>query len=616
MSLSRRYRDQPVEPVNRTPRSAAYACFTEEGYTVARDAFHSKFLSLTSEVGPWAEDTLTTLYNYLIASIKLCNYGEAEEQCRYILGMMETLNMGEEHCFISLECILATSYFLSGKPVAAEKLFTDIDQRGDLIKAHVRGQFDVLSLVRLTTKDCLVFWQSPVRLPSILVPVTDYVDQLERDRPRKGLIRSGIGSLRRVASLIWQHPSASSNRDGTDDTELRALRVQKALHQATATSMSDFGFEKRYTKSNLSMLGPLEAILTPGAAANGNSVAAADIRSDAVELGNVTDVGRLEITRHGHIAIEPVQYKVAGWLEYQKQHPPMPDEPPDEPSDDAANGLTFRSMETTSSSLHGQKPQNQLEITLWAGDIPGPRTQLTLSALLDGGADKTCMSEDCAQVIRAPIAKENVQMTTANGQRLEILGSVRIGFLWKGPSGSRVTARVKCFVVKDLQPAILFCENHITKLKLRDSSSLLAPILLGARSKQTKLDDAQRSKEIADLVKANEQRESERRKAERAKLEQVTSNNHNHNQKPRATMDSMLGEFETSLLGGSSTDASSQRSSLTGFDRSITTTPSDESSRRGASMDYSPCLKNSRVRNTGHRRSKAHPVNSFELLRK
>ena len=115
MSLSRRYRDQPVEAVSRTPRSTAYACFTEEGYTVARDAFHSKFLSLTSEVGPWAPDSLTSLYNYLIAAIKLFNYGEAEEQCRYILGLMETLNMGQENCFICLECILDTSYFLSGK---------------------------------------------------------------------------------------------------------------------------------------------------------------------------------------------------------------------------------------------------------------------------------------------------------------------------------------------------------------------------------------------------------------------------------------------------------------------------------------------------------------------
>jgi hypothetical protein len=246
-----------------------------------------------------------------------------------------------------------------------------------------------------------------------------------------------------------------------------------------------------------------------------------------------------------------------------------------------------------------------LEVTLWAGDAPRPQEKLTLFALLDDGADKTCMSEDCAQVIRAPIEKEEeVQMTTANGQRLEVLGSFRIGFMWKSPSGSKVTARVKCYVVRDLQVAILFCANIILKLRLRDSSSLLAPILLSARSKQTKDQDAQRSKQIADLAKANEQHESERRKAERAKLEEPAALNNNHNQKPPATMDS--------LVGGSGTSVSSPRSSLTGFDRSITTTPSDESTRSGSSMD-SQRPKNNRG-DIGHRRSKA--VDFFELRRK
>jgi hypothetical protein len=347
MSLSRRYRDRPVEPVNRTPRSTAYACFTREGYTVARDALHSKFLSLAFEMGPWAGDTLTSLYNYLIASIKLCNYGEAEEQCRYILGLMETLKMGEEHCFICLECILATSYFLSGKLDDAENLFTNINQRGDLSQAHVRGQFDVLSLVRLTTKDCLVFWESPLKL-SVLIPVTDYIDQLEGMRPKKGLIRSGIGSLRRIASLKRQPSAISSSRDGTDDAELRTLRIQRALHQATA--MFDFGFEKRYTKYKLPMLGPLEAISPPGSAANDQDAVAPEIRSDAGKLGNVIEAEKvvdLDIDGQDNIAIEPVQHKVVSWLNDQKERPPMPDEP----LDDVANGLTHRSMETTTSSV-------------------------------------------------------------------------------------------------------------------------------------------------------------------------------------------------------------------------------------------------------------------------
>ncbi len=351
MSLSRRYRDQPVEAVSRTPRSTAYACFTEEGYTVARDAFHSKFLSLTSEVGPWAPDSLTSLYNYLIAAIKLFNYGEAEEQCRYILGLMETLNMGQENCFICLECILDTSYFLSGKLDDAEHLFIDISQRGDLSNAHIKGQFDVLSLVRLTTKDCLVFWESPVKLSSILIPVTDYVDQLEGKRPKKGLIRSGIGSLRRIASLKWPHSSASSSCGGTDDTELRILRIQKALYQVTATSLFDVGFEKRYTKSKLSMLDPLEAISTAAVSVvNGKDVVSAEIRSDAGEFGDGIEAEKvvdLEKDGQDNFVVEPLQYRVVSWLNDQKQHPPMPDKPPD----DVPNGLTYRSMETTTSSV-------------------------------------------------------------------------------------------------------------------------------------------------------------------------------------------------------------------------------------------------------------------------
>jgi len=413
------------------------------------------------------------------------------------------------------------------------------------------------------------------------------VDQLEGRRRKKSLIRSGLGSLRRVASLKAPQSSASRILNAGDGAKFRTYQIQEALHQAT--SMFDFGFEKRYTGSKLSMFDLPEETAVSALATTEHAVDSED-RSKPIEPEDVVEKA----------------HKVKDWLEEQTRRPPMPDEP----LDDAAIGLTYRSMETTTSSMHGQKPQNLLDITAWAAD-GDHKCEKVLTALLDDGAQKNCISEEFAEAIHATVQKKTeVWMTTAIGQQVDVLGEVMVGFSWKGPSGTKFN-KIKCYVVKDLQVGMLICANVTSKLGLRTSPSLLAPVLFTARSKQAKHDDARKSMEIAELAKATERHEAERRKAERAKLEQIASAAVNPNQKPRATMSSRLGSFD-SMLGGSDTSASSPRSSSTGLDRSTTTTPSDGSTRLGTSMES--IRENIMLGSLRHQRLK--PANSLELHRK
>lgn len=327
MSLSKVYRDQPVQAINRHTRGPAYACFTEKDCATARDHFHQNFISLISAVGPWAEDALPCLYNYLIASIKLYNYDEAEDLCKYILGLLDTLKMSEESCFMCLECILAASYYLSGKLEGAEDLYTTIKSRGSIGDEITRNQFNVLSLLRLTQKDCLVFWQTSLKL-SILILVTDYVTQLEDRRPKKNLVRSGLRLLRRMASLQSKRITSGPSLTHKDTAEWRTFQVQKALHQVTA--MFDLGFEKRYTTSKLPMPVPIEETVE-------------SVHVDMEKVVTAEHRNKQDDVETAAIGV----HKVSGWLEDQIRQPPIPDEP----LDNGALGLTYRSMETTTSSV-------------------------------------------------------------------------------------------------------------------------------------------------------------------------------------------------------------------------------------------------------------------------
>lgn len=184
-------------------------------------------------------------------------------------------------------------------------------------------------------------------------------------------------------------------------------------------------------------------------------------------------------------------------------------------------------------------------------------------------------------------------MITANGQEVEVLGRVMIGFSWKGPSATRF-AKIRCYVVKNLAVGMLVCAAVTAKLKLRDSPSLLAPLLFNPRTKQAKTNDAQKSKQVADAAKAQEQREAAQRKADRTKLEDPTKPQRPQTHKARPRFDS--------LLGGSDTSSASPKSSLTGFDRSTTSTPTDRTSRTGTSLESQRSYGS-----LSHRRSKAVP---------
>lgn len=401
MSHSKLYRDQPVEQANRKPRRAAYACFTQEDYIAARDCYHTRYVKLVSEIGPWNSTTFASLNNYIIALIKLCEYEEAEQQCRHILALMTEVEVHDSSCFLCLQCNLAASFYLSGKLVAAEELFTRINSRKHLGNALFRDYFDVLSLVRLSSKDCLVFRESAPK-PSVLYPVTDYVDQLEGERPKKTLFRSGLKLLRRLSSLRKHRESIGTAGDTVAGAERRSFLIMKALHPATA--MFDFEFEKQPTRSKLT-LEPLEEL--PGspnpddetavaAQAQGESTAAslvpgasalslASLDADVLDVAHVSHVadasdvvgvdptvdageaGKLDHLAHAGDVVQSTD-EVMKWLNQQKLDPPIPDEPSSPHQNpnvlDAAIGYTFRSMETTTSSVSSPESHPNYVLTV------------------------------------------------------------------------------------------------------------------------------------------------------------------------------------------------------------------------------------------------------------
>lgn len=234
-------------------------------------------------------------------------------------------------------------------------------------------------------------------------------------------------------------------------------------------------------------------------------------------------------------------------------------------------------------------------MAIWADD-GDRRHKIDLTVLLDDGAEKSCISEEVAHAIRAPIKQNTeIEIKNATGQRVDVLGEVLVGIKWKAPSGDRVK-RIRCYVVRDLQVGMLVSAIIILRLGLRDSSSLLAPMILSARSKAAKLVDEQKSEDIAAANKAREQHEAELRKFERAKLEQDStaatrtqdgaSTHSCESRKPRARVDSLLGGSDTSV-----TDGSARSTSSLGYNLSIRTASTDRhSSSAGAASRNSRSL--------------------------
>lgn len=266
--------------------------------------------------------------------------------------------------------------------------------------------------------------------------------------------------------------------------------------------------------------------------------------------------------------------KVKAWLEHQKANLPIPDifstaDPPSSPTD-AMIGLTYRTNDTIGSSQVADiKPENLLPVTAWAacGTI-----QVQIKVLLDDGASKNCVSEEFCEAINAQIDTEKiVDLAGADGRRLQVLGCVTVFLSWEGLSGTKIK-KIQCYVVKDLEMAMLICHAYILKLQLRGSPAMQAPIL-SSRTKQAKLDDEKKSREIAAAAMVKEQQEEARRKADRKKLEDSQLST------PNLKSSGAIGSL-SSLIGGSDTTAASRSSSMTGPGSSITgrNTPSSQAS--------------------------------------
>jgi hypothetical protein len=196
---------------------------------------------------------------------------------------------------------------------------------------------------------------------------------------------------------------------------------------------------------------------------------------------------------------------------------------------------------------------------VWAGC----RTvQVQIKVLLDDGASKNCVSEEFCEAINAPIDTEKiVDLAGADGGKLQVLGRITVFLSWEGLSGTKIK-KIPCYVVKGLEMAMLICHAYILKLQLRGSPAIQAPIL-SSRTKQAKLDDEKKSRDIAAAALAREQQEEARRKADRKKLED--SHLSTTNLKSSGTIGSL-----SSLLDGSDTTAASRSSSMTGLSSSIT----------------------------------------------
>jgi hypothetical protein len=196
---------------------------------------------------------------------------------------------------------------------------------------------------------------------------------------------------------------------------------------------------------------------------------------------------------------------------------------------------------------------------VWAS---GGSVQVKINVLLDGGASKNCVSEEFCEAINATIDTERiVDLAGADGRKLQVLGRVTVWLSLEGPSGGKVK-KIPCYVVKDLEMAMLICHAYILTLQLRGSPAIQATIL-SSRTKQAKLDDEKKSREIADAAIVREQQEEARRKADRKKLED--SHLSTHNSKSSGTIGSL-----SSSVGGSETTAASRSSSMTGLSSSIT----------------------------------------------
>lgn len=242
--------------------------------------------------------------------------------------------------------------------------------------------------------------------------------------------------------------------------------------------------------------------------------------------------------------------------------------------------------------------------------------------MLDTGAPKSLVSYEFAEALNAPITPaDNVFLTNPDGSDLDVLGCIKVGLSWPGPSGTRF-ARIQCYIVRDLQTGMTIGEPIINKLKLLDiPKPLFGPIIFSSRSRKEKISDAKTSEDVIATRNAEKDREAEARATERARLDAIARDH----AAAVAVRNASLHLRSDSPMGGSDTTAPSRNSSMTFSGRSTTastvasslslrTTTSSESQRslhfleRIASSALSSASSNPRLPHrvhSNHRRTDA-----------
>jgi hypothetical protein len=333
MSARHPNRERPVISFNRSPRRGAYACFTEDDYKAAERFFNLSYLARERKLGPWTPLTNACLNNWIIALIKVHQYERAETICTDKLQYLASVNMQRSACFICIQCSLACSLFLSGDIVAAEDLYDEIRAHQDTITdVLAQDAFDVLSLVRLTQNDCLVFRDSCTSL-SVLVPVTDYITQLDGLRPKKNLLLSGLGSLRRLTLLSPRFRQEEDSERVNDEGRPLSL-IKRVFCHDKGTSRSPTPFDLHRAELTLPPTAQQSERPTPC------------LHSQEI-LGVLDPVQEEDASQPGDTG--------ADWLGYHIETPPIPALPQapavGPASFDLSMGNTYRSVDTTTSSV-------------------------------------------------------------------------------------------------------------------------------------------------------------------------------------------------------------------------------------------------------------------------
>lgn len=180
-------RERPAISLSKSPTSPAWRCVDENAYHLAEKEFEYKWKEKQRERGALDHYTVATLNNLIVTKIKLRKFEHAERLC---LDTLRDMNPREQRSsYLCVQCNLSACLFLSDRPDEAEQLFEKLlhGTKGATFDP-VKGFFEVLAMVRITRRDCLVLRESYDGVQG-LIKVNDYATILEcgaqRPQPKK-----------------------------------------------------------------------------------------------------------------------------------------------------------------------------------------------------------------------------------------------------------------------------------------------------------------------------------------------------------------------------------------------------------------------------------------------